>query len=544
MADDGSVRVSLRNEHLPTFAQTGWLDLRVQLTSQEGSRSARTADETATRGAKDLGRGPVPAGPSRYVGSFDEASAIGRRDGAGKLMGSFASGPQMIWREVPATAERPAYYYSETFGVSQWHRPKMPQPRKLHLAPNDLKAVSPAFDRLDVAEQRALTVGRLPPHPPVPEYFEEEEEGADVPEWDEEEEEEEEEEEALSTPRLPLLSLAARQQIPGEDKALSCTPRLRTAPTDEERQVRHEAAAAKAAAAAAKAARVETARRARLEYEHILSEAEATAAAHEQEKSASEASKPSEAGKAPAAGGVGGGAMELSSAAARVAALFAEPKFEKGDKASAPPPTAPAPAAPGAPRPPGGGVLSSVQKRPKRATMSQLEGQIDEKLSGLRNDGEELERLRKQIRDERRAIRLAKTSAPSYKPYVHLNASGVWSEQTPNKQQARRAQRAEAHRQMLDEATMRHAELVRLETLHTIDAARSRTGEHWPTGHWAVPLPPSRAHTASQAASDFAERVRDRASTLLLAPGAMFAPDTSKGRARRLAAHIARLPLR
>ena len=84
--------------------------------------------------------------------------------------------------------------------------------------------------------------------------------------------------------------------------------------------------------------------------------------------------------------------------------------------------------------------------------------------------------------------------------------------------------------------------------------ARRRGGDHWANGHWSVSLPKSMQSPSSrvvrladgspeggEAEHDHEAGARERDSTLLLPPGAMFTADSPKGRARRLAAQLARL---
>eukprot|EP00965_Chrysotila_dentata_P235500 6200789-Pleurochrysis_carterae.AAC.2 len=49
-------------------------------------------------------------------------------DGASQLLGSFAAGPQAVWRRVEVDGIQP-YYWNEETGVSSWSRPDVPKPR-------------------------------------------------------------------------------------------------------------------------------------------------------------------------------------------------------------------------------------------------------------------------------------------------------------------------------------------------------------------------------------------------------------------------------
>ena len=161
-------------------------------------------------------------------------------------------------------------------------------------------------------------------------------------------------------------------------------------------------------------------------------------------------------------------------------------------------------------------------------------------------------KLRKSIRDEKRAAEAAEAARPGYKPYVQLNHANAFTEHTPRKNEERRQERKQRHDALQLHTARRHASLVQQEFEGALVAARARTGDHWASGHWELPLPPSmrslpkpsprRQRQQQAAAAEGEERGPERESTLMLAPGSMYAEDTSKGRARRLAAQIAKMP--
>ena len=109
--DPAPLMVTLRNEFMPAFGEQGWLNLGVRVaptppsSGGSGSASARTAKEDVQKRRKSTPRSRASMGPARFTKSaYDDAYATRRV--SDNLMGSFAAGPSVIWREVPATEER------------------------------------------------------------------------------------------------------------------------------------------------------------------------------------------------------------------------------------------------------------------------------------------------------------------------------------------------------------------------------------------------------------------------------------------------------
>ena len=542
-------KLSLRNEHMPAFANTGFLELSVRVqTPQTATLAVSTKSLDAPLTARTPSRESPRAqsrgssrgyGTARFKGSYDDA---GKGVYNRSLMGSFASGPSVIWREVPATDERPAYFHSETYGVSQWHRPTVPPPRALHLAPTDLKSISPRYEAMSLAERTMLLVGAPPPEsdasapaaPPPPSDFPLE---APAPDGDDDDDDTGVPSagsggELRARPQLPLLSQMSRN--------LGANPiKVRHPPSTEEKAILRERAQSKRDADLAKANRLETARRSRLEYDEAIermardaaeaaqakAKAEAEAAARAKAIAEATAKMDRKGKKAPVGGGGNASAKAAQDAAAEAVAAAAAAARKKAGAAVA---------------------------KEKRMTMSQLENHIESRLGDLRDDPHERYRLLSAIRDEKRAADERKQAAPGYKPFVQLNQETL-GEHAPERASVRRDERREKTARLHAAAASRHEELQRMEVVETLDAARSRCGDHWANGHWSTPLPPSMQRSprvsprASMASLGFGTDADDdarREGSLLLAPGepTPWAADTAKARARRLAAKLARLP--
>ena len=569
--------VALRNEHAPSFAPAGWMTLEVKVSPTKAehmplSGSLRTprgftpASRTRTPGARSARKAasdqPTPAelaatGPARFnKSSYNPEDAAQRRLNT-KMMGSFATGVNMIWREVPATEDRPKYYYSEHHGVSQWNRPRTTKPREMMAArdeANELKQFSPRYSGIRVTDQVPEPADMPPYSPPPPPPKPPREDG-------EPEEEEEEGEEAFDPngpaeprpypPRLPMLSEAARNTGDGKPPA-----KFRSAPSEQEIAALREVKDSKLAFEVARQNRYETDRRTKLQYEATIAAVAARKFALEMGYEAAQpaggqsaksrrsskeiADAPAAAAPPPPTSSLFGKKEELSAAALKIQALFDEPAPKP---VKPPPPPEPPKKKKEVAKPVGAGKIT----KEKRLTPMETQVILEEKLDKLRNDDEKLHLLRKSIEDEKEAAVAAVKAVPGYKDFGKVNAQLV-----PNFRPERRRQileeRSSARKQLQDEAHHRHAELLRREVVETMSDARSRTGDYWTTGHWSVELPksmqssprtPRRAVTSQQEEDALMEKERE--STLNREPGVMYPESTAKGRARKLAAQIARM---
>ena len=497
---------ALRNEALPAVSAAAWVNLEVNVavSPRKPKPQVRAAH--------------LSLAPCRSCSSFSSASdrTASLPQPTNSLLGSFAAGPSALWRRVERTDGR-VYYYSAELGVSQWQRPPAPPLHAIAYPTPDLRGANDYWDELTTSEKLALTVGSLDPVPPEeppplqgPAVRRRDRRVAEAPSVLEavhgDEGADGDHDGDSSTPRLPLLSTAARKQGPmagalGGNVAGS----LLGPPSGERAAALVTAAEAAQAAAAAKDNRVEVARRTREELDALNA---SLAAKRAEEAAAAEAAKKAEAEEAAAA-----------AAAAKVA------KGAKGGKGGGE----------------SGGEAAEASKadsgRPRGLTIKQLEEQIDVKLGALREDGEERYRLQRTIQQEKSAAARAAAAAPSYKPFVDLNRAHV-AEWRPEVRSQAMSERKRQQLVMQEEASARHAALVSQEMQHALASARGRVGEHWETGHWQVPLPPEIASPRSAGASP-RRTPRKGPSTLLAAPGAMFTADSAKGRARRLAARLA-----
>jgi hypothetical protein len=501
LASDDTLVVALRNEAAEPLSDQGWLQLNIKCSPRHRAAQTRE-DDIGTRAHGEVRQGLFP----------QSEPAAAKPKTKAHLLGSFASGPQAIWREVPASGDRPAYYHSEVLGVSQWRRPNMPLPRpEVQQLATDLKLVSPGYTDLLPTEQSALLYGEMKPRAPREPTAAEEEEARAQAALSvlaaAESAEEEQEEGAKSPGRLPLLSAAASQHgTLGESGAIT-NSKLR-APAKSisgaaYRSARREEVAAEKGAERARKAKLEAGRRAQQTFENTLAaiEAKAVEAAVEAEaelqrqQELEQKQQELEQAKLKKAGGLSA-RPNLDSAAA-----------SKGD------------------------VTKPREGKPKPATYTQIERLIKSKCEALRADEEALYRMRKAIRDDRvEAMRQAR-SAPDYKPFLVLNQQLV-SDHTPQKRAAHHLERHRRHQQMSAEAAARHAGLLSEESSRHLgwDASMS------------MPRSPRTPRTPSelQRERERAEEREKRGSTLSLGPGAMYSEDTSKGRARKLAAQLAK----
>ena len=166
---DSTMRVALRVHALPSYAGAGWMQLRISQAPVQGKQPpAASSPEQQRAGSRGSNASRRGFRNYRGEGAFGFVKKpTGEPDTLhSRLLGSFAAGPQSIWREVPANSERPAYYYNEEYGVSQWHRPRIPGPRDVQLEGVDLQERSPRFQSLDPQEQFSLMLGELPARPP------------------------------------------------------------------------------------------------------------------------------------------------------------------------------------------------------------------------------------------------------------------------------------------------------------------------------------------------------------------------------------------
>ena len=565
-SDDNSLVVSLRNEHLPSYVPEGFLQLSVNA-SPSKERLLEPAPPSSSRDSGPPSHRSSPRNSFRSRHSrrkSDEASSSIQQPA---LLGSFANGTHTIWREVPATSERPAYYYNETYGVSQWHRPKVGSIHKVQLDGIDFQKRSPRYASLTPAQQANLIMGEPPKakkkrEPTAAEIEEakaqaaqkaiEEERKFLAGEIDEAPAASGEgasgqppdvgasstEETAPKMPRMPLLSDTARMLGAKAEK-------LRGRRTSTELMALADLKQATAAAEAAKENRGEAARRAKLEYEQTLQRLVEAAAKRkeEEEKAARLAAKPPP--QEPTLGKKGGTSGKDGSAGKDKVGGAGKEKDGGGSSLLAP--------------------KAADAGRPRPATYQQIEKNVKVKIAALHEDQYEREKLQRSIADQKReALELA-MAADNYKPFVQLNATSGLQEQTPTRRQARMEERRQQRKHLSEEASARHAELVQEELLARVDAARRRSGDHWVNGHWATEVPSSRhlmqgmpgyalsprglqhsgasgmsAGTGVHGGEDGGDGT-PRVSTLMSEHGAFFAQSTSKGRARRLAAKLAHI---
>ena len=424
-----------------------------------------------------------------------------------------------------------------------------------------MKGLSPRYERMGPAERAALVMGTPAPAPmaagvePPAIYYEGEEEPFDPEVYpDDVADAAPPAATDVSVPiRLPLLSNTARNQGGVPTKA----PKLRGKMTEAEMEVRREHAAANAAAAAAKRERVVAQERSKLEFEAALNEIEERRAEAEAEAAkaarAAKAAKSVEASRQAVMPERDVFAMTPVSPRGRRGGISVAPGPALDQTAAKPATTSKqaasqsrdaSPSKSGAGGSPSGG---SRGPREKRATISQIDAVISRKVAELRGDSEELERLRKSIRDEKRAAAEAREGAPGYKPYVSHNVQ-LAAEWKPAKLASDRAAKAASRMALVEATARRHASLLEREVLETLGAARERHGDHWANGHWAVQLPQSLRSMPRVGASS-SPRARGAGddlplpATLSMRPGDAHAwsSDTAKGRARRLAAQIARM---
>ena len=170
------------------------------------------------------------------------------------------------------------------------------------------------------------------------------------------------------------------------------------------------------------------------------------------------------------------------------------------------------------------------------------------KIAALHEDDDERERLLRNIAREKHRALTTLMASPAYKPFVQLNQDQL-ADHSPRRKAAILEERRQVRTHQSEDAAKRYEELKNEELLQRIDAARRRTGDHWVNGHWSTDLPAGMqssfgGSTSSprQPAADEVEGLEaqpPRESTLLVAPGAMYAESTAKGRARRLAAKLA-----
>lgn len=520
-ADSEALMVALRNEHAAPFDSLGWVQLSVNV-APSPERKAHDKEQREAQRA-DAAEGRVLSLSKGLTSGYDKASNRG-------LLGSFANGPQAIWREIPADEEtgRPAYYHSEALGVSQWQRPEAPPMRPVRHGPNDLQSISPRYQELEPHQRAALVMGEMefpPPREPTAAELEEAWAQAQIAAMRSEEEEAEDGEGAIgggdgggggagSSRRLPLLSAASRLTNPGET-----IPKLRVQPTAEERQVRREAAKAERAAEAAKVHRVAAIRAAEETYERtaaqIVSDAEKAREDEarkevEDRKRAARASAVDTPGmvsarapKGAKAGGVGGGKKEGGAASAEKSAAALGPK-------------------------------------PMPTPLVMLERQVAAKCQELRENDEERRRMMRDIAYQKRVEEEERRSAPGFKDFGQINQARIADMAAERKDEARRAGLQEERRQKAAEASAaaakRRAELVRREESERRDGATS------PSLADSARLLSSSARTPRAAASDELYE-RDHASavvTRLSQPhGAGQSTTTAAGRARKLAAELA-----
>lgn len=533
---------SLRNEAAPPFDALGYIELGVNV-----QRSPeRVAHKTEVRAAQlddsarvlSLGRGAT----SGYEPERPKMPHTG-------LLGSFANGPKAIWREVPADPEtgRPAYYHSETLNLSQWHRPKAPNLKPLQHQANDLQSISPRYQGLEPHERVKLIIGEMefrPPREPTAAELEEQWAQEQIAKMQREAEEAEQEEGfdaanggnggantdgadggADGARRMPLLSATSRMLNPGE-----ALPKLRSQPTAEERQIMREAAKAEKEAEQAKRQYAERVQKADEDYERTVRtiytdaerarEEEAKKAAEERRKAAAAAeleAKMFAAKKSKGGGNKGGGAPAAAAADGKNGAAA-------GKKDSM--------AAPKNPDP-------RKQPKPMPTPLVVLERQVKEKCQELRENDEERRRMMRDVAYAKRVEEEERRSAPGFKDFDFINQAKL-PEFAPIRKAERGEERRRQRQAMSSEAQSRHAELLKREAAERYEAAAAKGRVPSPEQFRMMTGSGGLATPRMDHGGEEAEEGTPRVSTLSQPPGSMYNAETAKGRARRLAAQLAK----